>query len=121
MRELLLQMGTCTVRVAPLLEDPGLGDPGDRPRVTEVMRSRGFPVENFGVPLAGSLIPWIDPAGRTARAAKSGRAMAETNKILGRDDNPVPIDGTLRAHRCHALPQPGPDHQAQCRSKRSSS
>ena len=72
--------------------------------VIESQRARSLPVAEFGVPLAGSLIPWIDkdmPGGQTKEEWKG---MAEGNKILGLDP-PVPIDGIcirIGTMRCHS-------------------
>ena len=80
--------------------------------VIEAQRGPALPVKEFGVPLAGSLIPWIDmdmPGGQTREEWKG---IAETNKILGLDP-PVPVDGICVRARDHALPQPGPVHQTE--------
>lgn len=72
--------------------------------VVAAQRAPSLPVEEFGVPLAGSLIPWIDkdmPGGQTKEEWK---AMAEGNKILGLNP-PVPIDGLcvrIGTMRCHS-------------------
>jgi aspartate-semialdehyde dehydrogenase len=105
MRELLGQMGTLHGAVAPLLEDPASAILEIDRRVTEVMRSTGFPVDNFGVPLAGSLIPWIDTQLPNGQSREEWKGMAETNKILGLEGNPIPIDGLcvrVGAMRCHS-------------------
>src|SRR5690606_31675697 len=60
MRELLVQMGTARDAVASELADPASAILDIDRKVAEAMRSSAFPVDNFGVPLAGSLIPWID-------------------------------------------------------------
>jgi aspartate-semialdehyde dehydrogenase len=105
MRELLHQMGALHNTVAGLLADPASAILDIDRAVTETMRGGGFPTEQFGVPLAGSLIPWIDtelPNGQSREEWKGG---AETNKILGREDHPVPVDGTcvrIGAMRCHS-------------------
>ncbi len=73
--------------------------------MAETLRADGFPTENFGVPLAGSLIPWIDVALENGQSKEEWKGFAETNKILGRSANPVPIDGTcvrIGAMRCHS-------------------
>ena len=57
------------------------------------MNGESYPTDNFGVPLAGSLIPWIDTQLESGQSREEWKAEAETNKILGRSDNPVPIDG----------------------------
>jgi aspartate-semialdehyde dehydrogenase len=105
MRELLGQMGTLHGAVAPLLEDPASAILEIDRRVTEVMHSSDFPVENFGVPLAGSLIPWIDTQLPNGQSREEWKGMAETNKILGLEGNPIPIDGLcvrVGAMRCHS-------------------
>ena len=69
------------------------------------MRSDAYPTENFGVPLAGSLIPWIDKELPNGQSREEWKAQAETNKILGRFKNPVPVDGIcvrIGAMRCHS-------------------
>jgi aspartate-semialdehyde dehydrogenase len=72
--------------------------------VIESQRSAGLPTTEFGVPLAGSLIPWIDkdmPGGQTREEWKG---IAETNKILGLKP-PVPVDGIcvrVGTMRCHS-------------------
>jgi aspartate-semialdehyde dehydrogenase len=105
MRELLSQMGTLHGAVAPLLEDPASAILEIDRRVAEVMHSSGFPVENFGVPLAGSLIPWIDTQLPNGQSREEWKGMAETNKILGLEGDPIPIDGLcvrVGAMRCHS-------------------
>jgi aspartate-semialdehyde dehydrogenase len=105
MRELLSQMGTLHGAVAPLLEDPASAILEIDRRVTEVMHGPSFPVENFGVPLAGSLIPWIDTQLPNGQSREEWKGMAETNKILGLEGNPIPIDGLcvrVGAMRCHS-------------------
>jgi aspartate-semialdehyde dehydrogenase len=62
-------------------------------------------VENFGYPLAGSLLPWIDKDLGNGQSREEWKGMAETNKILGRSDQPVPVDGIcvrVGAMRCHS-------------------
>jgi aspartate-semialdehyde dehydrogenase len=72
--------------------------------VVERQRAGSLPVAEFGVPLAGSLIPWVDkdmPGGQTKEEWKG---MAESNKILGLDP-PVPVDGIcvrIGTMRCHS-------------------
>ena len=105
MRELLEQMGALHGAAAGLLADPASAILDIDRAVTETMRGGGFPTDQFGAPLAGSLIPWIDtelPNGQSREEWKGG---AETNKILGREDHPVPVDGTcvrIGAMRCHS-------------------
>jgi len=105
MRELLGQMGVLRDGVADLLADSSSAILDIDRTVTETLRSAAFPVDNFGVPLAGSLIPWIDVALENGQSKEEWKAVSETNKILGRSDDPVPIDGTcvrIGAMRCHS-------------------
>jgi len=105
MRELLTQMGTLHHAVADLLHDPASAILEIDRRVTETMRGDDFPVENFGVPLAGSLIPWIDVKLENGQSKEEWKGQVETNKILGRSDRPVPIDGIcvrIGAMRSHS-------------------
>ena len=69
------------------------------------MRGGDFPTDKFGAPLAGSLLPWIDTQLDNGQSREEWKAMAESNKLLGRSDNPVPVDGTcvrIGAMRCHS-------------------
>lgn len=105
MRELLNQMGALRDSVAPLLEDPASAILDIDRQVTDSMRSDGFPSENFGVPLAGSLIPWIDTQLDSGQSREEWKGHVETNKILGLDAQPIPIDGIcvrIGAMRCHS-------------------
>jgi aspartate-semialdehyde dehydrogenase len=105
MRELLQQMGALQGAVSDLLEDPGSAILDIDRSVAEAMRAPGFPVDNFGVPLAGSLIPWIDAQLDSGQSREEWKGSVETNKILGREDRPVPIDGIcvrVGAMRCHS-------------------
>lgn len=105
MRELLTQMGVLRDSVADLLADPGSAILDIDRRVTDTLRSSSYPTANFGAPLAGSLIPWIDVALENGQSKEEWKGSAETNKILGRSGNPIPIDGTcvrIGAMRCHS-------------------
>ena len=105
MRELLQQMGYLRDSVAPALEDPASAILAIDRDVTAAMRADGCPHDSFGVPLAGSLIPWIDVGLDNGQSREEWKGYAETNKILGRGDSPVPIDGTcvrIGAMRCHS-------------------
>ena len=105
MRELLAQMGAVHDGVAELLVDPASAILDIDRVVTETMRGARFPTARFGVPLAGSLIPWIDTQLENGQSREEWKGMAETNKILGRVDRPIPIDGTcvrVGAMRCHS-------------------
>ena len=105
MRELLNQMGHLRDSSSNLLSNPSSAILEIDKVVTDDMRSSDFPVENFGVPLAGSLIPWIDVALENGQSKEEWKAVSETNKILGRSDNIIPIDGTcvrIGAMRSHS-------------------
>ena len=106
MRELVAQMRTIGDRAADMLDRPaGVIADLDR-RVIETLRDdTAFPTEHFGVPLAASLIPWIDRPMENGQTREEWKGYAETNKILGRRNDPVPIDGLcvrIGAMRCHS-------------------
>ncbi|MES2355640.1 MAG: aspartate-semialdehyde dehydrogenase [Pseudomonadota bacterium] len=105
MRELLQQMGATHRAVANLLDDPQSAILDIDREVAGTLRDEGFPKANFGVPLAGSLIPWIDKDLGNGQSKEEWKGHAETNKILGRDDSPIPVDGLcvrIGAMRCHS-------------------
>lgn len=110
MRELLQQMGALHDSVAPLLSDPASAILDIDRQVTQTMRSAGFPTQHFRrVPLAGSLIPWIDVPVQGGQSKEEWKGGAECNKILGgpafRTPGSIPIDGLcvrVGAMRCHS-------------------
>ncbi len=105
MRELLNQMGHLRDVVADELADPASAILEIDRKVAAAQRSEDIPAEHFGVPLAGSLIPWIDSALPNGQSREEWKAQAETNKILGRFKNPIHIDGIcvrVGAMRCHS-------------------
>jgi aspartate-semialdehyde dehydrogenase len=105
MRELLQQMGEAHRVARQLLEDPGSAILEIDREVAGILRDERFPTANFGVPLAGSLIPWIDKDLGDGMSREEWKGMAETNKILGRENAPVPVDGIcvrIGAMRCHS-------------------
>ena len=105
MRELIAQMGVLRDSVAEQLADPASAILEIDRKVVETMRGGDFPVECFGAPLAGSLLPWIDRQLENGQSREEWKGHAETNKILGRSDRPVPVDGTcvrIGAMRCHS-------------------
>lgn len=105
MRELISQMGAIHASVADKLADPASAILDIDKTVAETMRGKGFPSENFGVPLAGSLIPWIDKQLESGQSKEEWKGQAETNKILGRSADPIPVDGIcvrIGAMRCHS-------------------
>jgi aspartate-semialdehyde dehydrogenase len=98
-------MGVLAESAGELLDDPGAAILEIDRRLTQAMRGEGMPVAHFGVPLAGSLIPWIDSPTEGGRTREEWKAQVEANKILGRTERPVPIDGIcvrIGAMRCHA-------------------
>lgn len=105
MRELLQQMGETHKVAKDLLDDPASSILDIDRKVVEKMRNEEFPAQNFGVPLAGSLIPWIDREVAHGQSREEWKGQAETNKILGQSDHPVPVDGIcvrVGAMRCHS-------------------
>jgi len=105
MRELLAQMGQLHDTVKSLLDDPSSSILEIDRKVAGAQRSANLPTEHFGVPLAGSLIPWIDKDLGDGQSKEEWKAQAEGNKILGREANPIPIDGVcvrIGAMRCHS-------------------
>lgn len=106
MRELLSQMGTLYGVAAPMLKDSASAILDIDRAVTDSLRSADFPKANFGVPLAGSLIPYIDKELDSGQSKEEWKGQAETNKILGRSGAELtPIDGIcvrVGAMRCHS-------------------
>jgi aspartate-semialdehyde dehydrogenase len=105
MRELLKQMGVAHASVADLLADPKSAILEIDRRVAEKLRSSDMPIENFGAPLAGSLIPWIDKQLDNGQSKEEWKGQAEVNKILGTSER-IPVDGLcvrIGAMRCHSL------------------
>lgn len=105
MRELIKQMGAIHGAVADDLANPASAILDIDRKVAETMRSEAFPVDNFGVPLAGSLIPYIDKELPNGQSREEWKGQAETNKILGRIKSPIPVDGLcvrIGAMRCHS-------------------
>ncbi|HKM15135.1 MAG TPA: aspartate-semialdehyde dehydrogenase [Marinospirillum sp.] len=105
MRELLNQMGALRDSVASELADPASAILDIDRKVAAAMRSPDFPTDKFGMPLAGSLIPYIDTQLDNLQSREEWKGHAETNKILGLANNPIPIDGLcvrIGAMRCHS-------------------
>jgi len=109
MRELLTQFGLLNGAAANLLEDPASAILEIDRAVLRRQQDADLPCDHFGVPLAGSLIPWIDKDLGDGMSREEWKAQAETNKILGRGPAfgtaPTPIDGLcvrIGAMRCHS-------------------
>jgi len=105
MRELVAQMAWIGERARSLLEDPASSALDIDGAVTDAIRAPGLPRRNFEFPLAASLLPWIDDDLGNGQSREEWKGAAETNKILGRNGNPVPVDGVcvrVGAMRCHS-------------------
>jgi aspartate-semialdehyde dehydrogenase len=113
MRELLGQMGALHGAVAGQLASPSSAileiDRGVISTMRGTMPGTVMPVEHFGVPLAGSLIPWIDKDLGNGMSKEEWKGGAESNKILGKpamgEPGSVPVDGLcvrIGAMRCHS-------------------
>lgn len=104
MRELLTQYGTLNAEVKSLLDDPKSAILEiDRKVIAKQRSLTEAETANFGVPLGGSLIPWIDKDLGNGQSREEWKGMAETNKILGSAD--IPVDGfcvRVGAMRCHS-------------------
>ncbi len=104
MRELLSQMGVLNARVAEELRTPGSAILEIDRKVTATLRSAELPTAEFGYPLAGSVLPWIDREVEDGQSREEWKGLAETNKILG-TSQPIPVDGIcvrIGAMRCHS-------------------
>ncbi len=105
MRELVEQMAAIGERAKRLLDDPAASALDLDRSVTETVRDAGLPKQNFGYPLAASLLPWIDKDLGNGQSREEWKGQAETNKILGRSERPIPVDGIcvrVGAMRCHS-------------------
>ena len=105
MRELVAQMARIGDDAQDLLKDPGSAVLDIDRAVTDSLRSRGMPKDNFGHPLAASLLPWIDKDMGNGQSREEWKGQAETNKILGRNGSQIPVDGVcvrVGAMRCHS-------------------
>lgn len=105
MRELIEGMGAIHNEVSAELADPASAILNIDRKVSDFLRSDNYPKANFGVPLAGSLIPWIDADLGNGQSKEEWKGGVETNKILGRSANPIVIDGLcvrVGAMRCHS-------------------
>jgi aspartate-semialdehyde dehydrogenase len=105
MRELVSQMGVLHGAAESRLADPGSSILDIDRAVTDTLRSVSLPVEHFGYALAGSLLPWIDKDLGNGQSREEWKALAEGNKILGRESSPIPMDGLcvrIGSMRCHS-------------------
>jgi aspartate-semialdehyde dehydrogenase len=105
MREMLEQMGALHRSAAGLLADPASAILDIDRAVSHALRRADFPKAQFGAPLAASLIAWIDKDLGHGQSREEWKAGAESNKILGTEANPVPVEGIcvrVGAMRCHS-------------------
>ncbi len=106
MRELISQMGELEAGVKDLLADPSSAILDIDKKITAKLNDGSLSMDNWGVPLAASLIPWIDVPVAGGQSKEEWKGIAETNKILGHSaENITPIDGLcirIGAMRCHS-------------------
>jgi aspartate-semialdehyde dehydrogenase len=105
MREMLEQMGVLHGSAASLLQNPAASILEIDRAVAAALSSADYPHRHSEVPLAGSLIPWIDKDLGNGQSREEWKAAAEANKILGFEAHPVPIEGIcvrVSAMRCHS-------------------
>ena len=105
MRELLQQMGEAHLAAKDLLDDPASSILDIDREVAGILRDGRLPAEHTGVPLAGSLIPWIAEDLGDGVSKEEWKGGAETNKILGRESQPIPVESIcvrIGAMRCHS-------------------
>ena len=104
MRELLSQMGVLNGVVAEELKNPGSAILEIDKKVTATLRDGSMPTKEFGAPLAGNVLPWIDREVEDGQSREELKGFLETNKILG-ITTPIPVDGIcvrVGAMRCHS-------------------
>lgn len=103
MRELINQMGAIHAQARPLLDNPASSILDIDKQVVDTMRG-DLPITQFGAPLAGSLLPYIDKQLDNGQSREEWKAQAETNKILASEQT-IPVDGIcvrIGAMRCHS-------------------
>lgn len=106
MRELITQMGELQSEVKNLLIDPSSAILDIDRKITAKLSDGSLTLDNWGVPLAASLIPWIDVPVKNGQSKEEWKGVSETNKILGKTGSEIiPIDGLcvrVGAMRCHS-------------------
>jgi aspartate-semialdehyde dehydrogenase len=105
MRELLDQMGFLHQSASQSLRDAAATILDIDRAVSAGLSDPRFPKEQFEVPLAASLIPWIDKDLGNGQSREEWKAGAESNKIMGTTHKPVPVEGIcvrVSAMRCHS-------------------
>jgi aspartate-semialdehyde dehydrogenase len=104
MVELIRQMEHLSTSAKHVLNDPASTALDLDSLITGHLRGGAMPTENFGAPLAASLIPWIDKPMENGQTREEWKGQAETNKILGTKKT-IPVDGIcvrVGAMRCHS-------------------
>lgn len=105
LRELVQQMHSIGLNTSKLLENPASAILDIDREVLRTLHSTDFPTDHIGTALAASLIPWIDRPMDNGQTREEWKGFVETNKILGLEENPVPVDGQcvrVGAMRCHS-------------------
>ena len=105
MRELISQMGMMEQSVASQLRAPSSAILDIDRQVSATLRGDELPVDSWGFPLAGSLLPYIDVQRDNGQSKEEWKNQVETNKILNRQNDPIPLDGLcvrIGAMRCHS-------------------
>jgi aspartate-semialdehyde dehydrogenase len=106
MRELVQQMGEAHLAAKALLDDPDSGILDIDREIAGILRDERMPTEHTGVPLAGSLIPWIDRDLGDGMSLEEWKGGAEANKIMGRTrGTEIPVESIcvrIGAMRCHS-------------------
>lgn len=106
MRELITQMGELEQGVKELLETPSTAILDIDKKITSKLNDGSLTTDNWGVPLAASLIPWVDIPVENGQTKEEWKGVSETNKILGNtESNMIPIDGQcvrIGSMRCHS-------------------
>ncbi len=105
MRELIEQMGYLNAHSRSMLEDQNTPVLDIDKAVIAAMRGSDLPVKEIGYSLAGNLLPWIDKDLDSGTSREEWKGSVETNKILGRDSAPIPIESTcirIGTMRCHS-------------------
>jgi aspartate-semialdehyde dehydrogenase len=104
MRELIQQMGYLKEAVSEPLANPASSILDIDRQITAALNSDSYPKEQFGYPLAGSLLPFIDSQLANGQSREEWKAQCETNKILATKQE-IPLDGIcvrVGAMRCHS-------------------
>jgi aspartate-semialdehyde dehydrogenase len=105
MRELIEQMGFLHESASPALRNPAATILDVDRAVSGALADLKFPKAHFGAALAASLIPWIDKDLGNGQSREEWKAGAESNKIMGTESKPVPVEGIcvrVGAMRCHS-------------------